>query len=237
MSTEMDPRTGLLVGESVNPAPARRPERITLPGRVATLVPLDASLHADDLAAAACGRDNAALWQYMSDGPYDDPEPFRAALEAKAGAPDAVFFAIVDNAAGHATGYASLMRIDAANRVIEVGNVLYTPLLQRTPAATEAMYLLARYVFEELGYRRYEWKCHWLNDPSRRAAMRLGFTLEGIFRQHFIVKGRNRDTAWFSMLDSEWPERKADFERWLDPENFDAAGRQRTPLRRAFQSL
>jgi RimJ/RimL family protein N-acetyltransferase len=233
----MDPRTGLPVGESVNPAPARRPERTTLAGRLTTLVPLDASAHASDLAAAAAGRDNAALWQYMSDGPYEDLESFRAAIEAKASAPDAVFFAIVDKNTGRATGYASLMRIDAANRVIEVGNVLYTPLLQRTPAGTEAMYLLARYVFEELGYRRYEWKCHWLNDPSRKAAMRLGFTFEGIFRQHFIVKGRNRDTAWFSMLDGEWPERKADFERWLHPGNFDAAGRQRTPLRRAFQSL
>ena len=146
-----------------------------------------------------------------------------------------VFFAIVDKPSGRAVGYASLMRIDVTNRVIEVGNILYTPALQRTAGATEAMYLLARYVFEELGYRRYEWKCNALNEPSRKAALRLGFTFEGIFRQHFIVKGRNRDTAWFSMLDSEWPAIKADFEHWLDPANFDAAGRQKTPLRLASQ--
>jgi RimJ/RimL family protein N-acetyltransferase len=136
----------------------------------------------------------------------------------------------VDRATGRAVGYASYLRIEPAHRVIEVGSILYTPLLQRTRGATEAMYLMARYIFEELGYRRYEWKCDSRNEPSRRAAERLGFTFEGIFRQHMIVKGGNRDTAWYSMLDSEWGERKAAFERWLDPGNFDAAGRQRTGL-------
>jgi RimJ/RimL family protein N-acetyltransferase len=122
------------------------------------------------------------------------------------------------------------MRMDPANGVAEVGNLLYSPTLQRTPAATEAMFLMARYIFEELGYRRYEWKCNALNQPSRRAAERLGFTFEGIFRQHMIVKGQNRDTAWFSMLDSEWPARKSVFEAWLAPENFDAEGRQKRSL-------
>ena len=122
------------------------------------------------------------------------------------------------------------MRIEPAHRVIEVGSILYTPRLQRTPAATEAMYLMARHVFEDLGYRRYEWKCNALNAPSRRAALRFGFTFEGIFRQHMVVKGRNRDTAWFSMLDSEWPARKASFERWLDPSNFGPDGRQKIGL-------
>jgi RimJ/RimL family protein N-acetyltransferase len=122
------------------------------------------------------------------------------------------------------------MRIEPAHRVIEVGSILFTPRLQRTVGATEAMYLMARHVFENLGYRRYEWKCNVLNAPSRRAALRLGFTFEGIFRQHMIVKGRNRDTAWFSMLDSEWPKRKAAFERWLDPSNFGSEGRQRVSL-------
>src|SRR5437667_2452917 len=122
------------------------------------------------------------------------------------------------------------MRSDPENGVIEVGNLLLAPSLQRTRGATEAMYLMARHVFEDLGYRRYEWKCNALNEPSRRAALRLGFTFEGIFRQHMIIKGRNRDTAWFSMLDSEWPARKAAFERRLDPANFDAAGRQKTSL-------
>src|SRR5262249_12793978 len=128
-------------------------------------------------------------------------------------------------------GYASLMRIDPAHRVIEVGNILYLPSLQRTVGATEAMFLLARYVFEDLGYRRCEWKCDALNEPSPRAALRLGFTFEGIFRQHMIVKGKNRDTAWYSMLDAEWPARKEAFERWLGPSNFSADGRQRTSLR------
>jgi RimJ/RimL family protein N-acetyltransferase len=122
------------------------------------------------------------------------------------------------------------MRIEPAHRVIEVGSILLTPRLQRTVGATEAMYLMARHVFEDLGYRRYEWKCNAQNEPSRRAAERLGFIFEGVFRQHMIVKGRNRDTAWFSMLDSEWPTRKAAFERWLDPSNFDAQGRQKTSL-------
>jgi RimJ/RimL family protein N-acetyltransferase len=122
------------------------------------------------------------------------------------------------------------MRIEPAHRVIEVGSILYSPALQRTRGATEAMYLLARYVFDDLGYRRYEWKCNALNAPSRAAARRLGFTYEGIFRQHMIIKGQNRDSAWFSMLDSEWPARKARFEGWLAPENFDANGRQRNAL-------
>jgi RimJ/RimL family protein N-acetyltransferase len=129
-------------------------------------------------------------------------------------------------------GYASYMRIEPAHRVIEVGSILFTSGLQRTYGATEAMYLMARHVFDDLGYRRYEWKCNALNAPSRRAAARLGFTFEGIFRQHMIVKGQNRDTAWFSMLDSEWAARKAAFERWLAPENFDETGRQRAALGR-----
>ena len=143
---------------------------------------------------------------------------------------DPLFFAMLEKSSGDAVGYAAFMRIEPAHRVIEVGSILFTPRLQRTVGATEAMYLMARYVFEDLGYRRYEWKCNALNAPSRRAALRLGFTFEGIFRQHMIVKGRNRDTAWFSMLDSEWPKRKAAFERWLDPANFDANGRQRVSL-------
>jgi RimJ/RimL family protein N-acetyltransferase len=127
-------------------------------------------------------------------------------------------------------GRAQLMRIDPPNCVIEIGGILYTRVLQRSRGATEAMYLFARYVFEDLGYRRYEWKCNTLNEASRRAALRLGFTFEGVFRQHMIVKGKSRDTAWFSMLDSEWPERKRMFERWLDDSNFDSEGRQKTRL-------
>jgi RimJ/RimL family protein N-acetyltransferase len=137
----------------------------------------------------------------------------------------------LDAASDAPSGYCSLMRIESAHRVIEVGNILYLPSLQRTVGATEAMYLLARYVFDELGYRRYEWKCDANNAPSRKAALRFGFTFEGIFRQHMIVKGKSRDTAWFSMLDAEWPQRKRAFEAWLDPENFDTRGKQKTALR------
>jgi RimJ/RimL family protein N-acetyltransferase len=141
-----------------------------------------------------------------------------------------MYFAVIDEKSGLALGHAAYMRIEPKPRVIEVGSILYTPRLQRTPGGTEAMYLMAKHVFEELGYRRYEWKCNALNAPSRSAALRLGFTFEGIFRQHMIIKGRNRDTAWFSMLDTEWPERKSAFESWLDPSNFDSGGKQKQPL-------
>ena len=141
-----------------------------------------------------------------------------------------MFFAILDSVSGRAVGYASYMRIEAVHRVIEVGSILYTPRLQRTALATEAMYLMARHVFEDLGYRRYEWKCNALNQPSRRAALRLGFVFEGIFRQHMIIKGRNRDTAWYAMTDRDWPGIKAAFEAWLDPANFDSSGRQKQKL-------
>ena len=219
------------VGPLVHDLPTHRPERVTLSGRYVTLVPLDADQHADALFRLASGAgDNARLWTYLFDGPYDDPLAFKANLAAKAKSDDPLAFAVIDNASGGAVGYQTLMRIDAANRVIEIGNILYTPAMQRTIGATEAQYLFAAYVFDTLGYRRYEWKCNDLNAPSKRAALRLGFTFEGVFRQHMIVKGRNRDTAWFSMLDSEWPQRRAAFERWLAPDNFDAAGKQRVSL-------
>jgi RimJ/RimL family protein N-acetyltransferase len=210
--------------------PAPRPARVRLEGRYAVLAPLDPAAHCESLWDAVRDPEHDHLWTYLFDGPFRDRASFDAALARKAATDDPLFFAIVDRETGRATGYASLMRIDPANRVIEVGGILFTPLLQRTRAATEAMFLMARHVFEELGYRRYEWKCHSLNEPSRRAAERFGFTFEGVFRQHMIVKGRNRDTAWYSMLDSEWPARKAAFERWLDPANFDEAGRQREKL-------
>ena len=228
--TATDPTTGLPIGELVDAASAKRPEPTTLIGRHVQLDPLDAARHTDDLFAGTCVPGTESLWLYLFDGPYTDKASLRAALEAKAASRDPLFFAILDRATGRALGYVSYMRIEPGPRVIEVGNVLYSPRLQRTPAATEAMYLMARHVFEDLGYRRYEWKCNALNVPSRGAAERLGFTFEGIFRQHMIVKGRNRDTAWFSMLDGEWPARKAAFERWLDPANFDEQGNQRVSL-------
>ncbi len=209
--------------------PARRPERRTLEGRFVTLVPL-APDHADDLFDLVGGDANGWAWDYMPDGPFLDRQSFRDHIARKAQSEDPLFYAIIDRQTGKAIGHATLMRIDAANRVIETGNIMFSPTMQRTPGATESMYLLARYVFDELGYRRYEWKCNALNAPSRSAAARLGFTFEGVFRQHMIVKGRNRDTAWFSMLDTEWPAIKQAFEAWLAPDNFDAAGRQRQSL-------
>jgi RimJ/RimL family protein N-acetyltransferase len=193
-------------------------------GRFVTLEPLSAERHGHDLWLAVEGQ--TEIWRWLFDGPYASESTLKADLLAKETGTSARFYAIVPNATGKATGYASLMRMDPAHGVIEVGNILYSTVLQRTAAATEAMYLMARYVFDQLGYRRYEWKCNALNLPSRRAAERLGFTFEGVFRQHMVVKGQNRDTAWYSMLDHEWPSRKAAFDEWLAPENFDSQGRQ-----------
>ena len=205
-----------------------QPGPVILRGRHVTLEPLDAGRHAAALWQAVRGHDE--LWTWLPDGPYAAESDLRRAIEEKQAAAGAVFLALVPAATGSAAGYASYMRMEPAQGVVEVGNILLAPHLQRTTAATEAMFLMAAHVFDRLGYRRYEWKCNDLNAPSKRAALRLGFVFEGVFRQHVIVKGRNRDTAWFSMLDSEWPERRAAFERWLAPDNFDAAGRQKIAL-------
>lgn len=218
------------VGARVGGAPSACPQRTTLDGRVIRVVPLDPLAHAGSLFAGSCGHENERLWAYLFDGPFSTRAEFDSHLQQKASSEDPLFFAILDKASGDAVGYAAYMRIEPVHRVIEVGSILFTPRLQRTMGATEAMYLMARHVFEDLRYRRYEWKCDALNAPSRSAALRLGFTFEGVFRQHMIIKGHNRDTAWFSMLDSEWPKLKAVFERWLDPANFDASGRQRMSL-------
>jgi RimJ/RimL family protein N-acetyltransferase len=226
----MIPSAAQPIGPLVDPRPAKRPERVTLPGRAVTLVPLDAEAHADSLFHKANGGERDRVWTYLFDGPYPDPQVFKASLAAKAQSEDPLFFAILDNASGEAVGYQTFLRIEPAHRVIEVGNILYTPAMQRTIGATEAQYLFAAHVFDDLGYRRYEWKCNNLNAPSKRAALRHGFSFEGVFRQQMIVKGRNRDTAWFAMVDSEWPRRREAFERWLDPGNFDTAGRQKVSL-------
>ncbi len=218
------------VNAQVDAAPAKRPQPTTLDGRVVSMVPLDPAAHAGTLFESVRGEQNESLWLYLFEGPFATRADFDSHLKQKASSQDPLFFAILDKPSGDAVGYAAYMRIEPAHRVIEVGSILYTPRLQRTVGATEAMYLMARHVFQDLGYRRYEWKCNALNAPSRSAALRLGFTFEGVFRQHMIIKGRNRDTAWFSMLDSEWPKRKAAFERWLHPSNFDANGRQRVSL-------
>lgn len=219
-------------GPIVDTRVALLPQKIRLAGRSVTLEPLDADSHCDALWDGAGGPERGELWAYLRTGPYDDRSAFAGDIQVQAASPDPFFYAIVDNGTGRAVGEFALMRIDAANRVIEVGHVLYTPALQKTPGATEAMYLLARYVFEDLGYRRFEWKCNALHQGSRNAALRFGFEFEAVFRQHMIVKGRNRDTAWFSMLDSEWSDRKRAFESWLDDANFDANGKQKRALGR-----
>ncbi len=218
------------IGPLVDAHPAKRPQRPTLAGRRVTLVRLQAGPHAQALYEGSHGEGRESVWTYLFNGPFDSLDHFTADVAVKAKADDPLYFAMLENATGRAVGYQSLMRIDPTHRVIEVGGIMYTPALQRTIGATEAQYLFARHVFDDLGYRRYEWKCNDLNAPSKSAAERLGFTFEGVFRQHMIVKGRNRDTAWFSMLDFEWPAVKRGFERWLDPANFDAAGRQKASL-------
>jgi RimJ/RimL family protein N-acetyltransferase len=207
------------------PVPPHEP----MVGRYCRVVPLDPAVHATDLYAAnALDNDNRS-YTYLFDGPFESRESYTAWLETKARDSDQLFHAIVSASSGEAVGIASYLRITPAHGTIEVGNIHFSPLLQRTPAATEAMYLMMKRAFD-LGYRRYEWKCNALNAPSRAAAQRLGFSFEGIFRQAVVVKGRNRDTAWYAAIDSEWPALESAFLQWLDPANFDDNGRQRVRL-------
>ncbi len=200
--------------------------RAVLQGRHVRLEPLSAAKHADALFPLVCGPGTDELWRWLWHGPFADRAAFEAYIDAQATQTDAVFFAVVASEDGQALGHLAMMRADLGNGVIEIGSILFSPTLQRTRMATEAVYLLACLAFDELGYRRFEWKCNALNLPSRRAALRFGFSYEGTFRQHMIVKGQNRDTAWFAMLDGDWPARRAAFEAWLAPDNFDRHGGQ-----------
>ena len=223
MSEHRDPKSGQPIGAPVDTTPAKRPEPVTIEGRYGRIEKLTAQ-HAPALWKFFAGH--GEVWTYISaDGPFNDEAEFSAFIARRAAAADPYAYAIID-LTGNAVGYFTLMEIRPEMRVIEVGHVLYSPALQRTRLGTEAQFLLARYAIETLGYRRYEWKCHSFNAPSRRAALRYGFVYEGILRQFTIAKGRNRDNVYFSMLDSEWPLRKANFERWLAPENFTADGKQ-----------
>ncbi|WP_298609987.1 GNAT family protein [uncultured Thiothrix sp.] len=195
-----------------------------LTGQYCRLEPLSLQ-HAQDLFAAFTADQEHRIWTYLPYGPFTDFTSFSAWLEKNTSSKDPVFYSIL-NAEGKALGMASYLRIDPANGVIEVGHINFSPALQKTRAATETMYLMMHYAFEDLGYRRYEWKCDALNKPSRQAAERLGFQFEGIFRQATVYKHRNRDTAWYSILDSEWPALKQKFDAWLEPSNFDTNGRQ-----------
>jgi len=211
---------------TARPRPAREP----VAGHYCRLEPLDAERHGAELYAAFSQAPDGSDWTYTYAGPFPDEASYLAYARTAQDSQDPQHYAVIDLASGRATGTLAAMRIDPANGVIEVGSVAYSRRLKRTPAATEAQYLLMRRAFDELGYRRYEWKCDSLNAPSRAAALRLGFQFEGIFRQAVVYKGRNRDTAWFSIIDSEWPAVRGGMEQWLAPDNFDAQGKQRRRL-------
>jgi RimJ/RimL family protein N-acetyltransferase len=222
-----DSATQQSVGPLVDGNSAGEPKSVVLEGRFGRVEKLDPWRHHTDLWAALATHDQ--IWTYLAYGPFADATAFERWLMARAAISDPFSYAVIDTT-GRALGIITLMSVRTDMRVIEVGNIVLSPALQRTPLATEAQYLIARYVFETLGYRRYEWKCNAENAASRRAAERFGFNFEGLFRQHMIVKGRNRDTAWYAMLDTEWPSRKLAFERWLAPGNFDADGGQKARL-------
>jgi RimJ/RimL family protein N-acetyltransferase len=219
------------VSAVLDPSPAPRPDRRTHEGRYSRVEPLDPATHADALFAASHGTpERVRIWDYLPYGPFASEEEFNAHLRAQAAGEDPLFFAIRPHASDRAEGVASLMSIEPDHRSIEIGHIWLGPNLQRTPAATEALFLLMAHALDDLEYRRMEWKCNAANAASRAAACRLGFIHEGIFFQHRIVKGMNRDTAWFSILDYEWPALRANFETWLDPANFDEDGRQQQSL-------
>ncbi|MCV0393821.1 MAG: GNAT family N-acetyltransferase [Rhizobiaceae bacterium] len=210
--------------------PRPRPQRVTLEGRYVRLEPLSALRHGDDLYRAATegNADDRFRWLFETTPP--DRASFGVWLQKAEASEDPLYFTVVDMKTGEALGRQTLMRIEPAHGVIEIGNIHWGPNMQRSRLATEAQYLFSRHVFEDLGYRRYEWKCNDRNEPSKTAALRFGFTFEGVFRQHLVVKGENRDTAWYSIIDGEWPVLRKAFEDWLDPPNFDADGRQRLRL-------
>ena len=216
---------------SIDWTPANVPPRETLTGTTVRLEPIDPEKHARPLFRASHVEGSAdTLFRYLAYGPFAGYDDFRAWLGQRAASLDPYFVCVLDGATGAPQGMAAFMRMAPEHGVIEIGHIWFSVALQRTRMATEAIYLMARHAFDDLGYRRLEWKCDALNEPSRRAAERFGFTFEGVFRQHLVVKGRNRDTAWFSILDGEWPVVRAAFEAWLAPSNFDAGGRQRQSL-------
>jgi RimJ/RimL family protein N-acetyltransferase len=212
-------------------APAGRPQRTELRGSHVLLRPLDADADAEPLYAVSHPpAGDPAIWDYLFEGPFESVEELRAQLVEAEASEDPLFFTLAGLPGEQPLGLASYLRVAAEHGSIEIGNVWFGTPLQRTTAATEAIYLLAGHAFDELGYRRLEWKCNALNAPSRRAAERFGFTFEGIFRKHYVVKGRNRDTAWYAIVDDDWPAVRAAFEAWLNPANFDEEGRQRRSL-------
>jgi len=214
----------------VNWQPCPRPTANRLTGRFVTLERFSAERHGDGLFACATMADADARFAWLPELPPADRSSFQPWLERAEASVDPLYYAVIDQASGKVAGRQTLMRIDEANGVIETGHIFWSALISRTPATTEAFYLFAKYVFEDLGYRRFEWKCNNRNEASKRAALRYGMSHEGVFRQAAVVKGENRDTAWFSMIDGEWPNLKVAFEAWLDPANFDEKGMQISTL-------
>lgn len=214
---------------TILPLPRPRPEHVTLDGSYARLEPLALERHFDTLLAAATAPGETERFRYLFDH-QPDAAALRRWFEAMSQSPDPLFHAVIDRATGRCEGRQALMRIVPAHGVIELGSIYWGPNIRRTRVATEALYLALTHAFDTLGYRRFEWKCDAHNEPSRRAALRFGFTYEGTFKQHMVVKGVNRDTAWFAVLDGEWPRLKLAFEEWLAPANFDEAGQQLTRL-------
>jgi RimJ/RimL family protein N-acetyltransferase len=210
--------------------PRPRPERKVLEGRTVRLEPLNAEKHGDGLFEASSVADVDSRFAWLFDYPPQTRAAFQPWLDKAEASEDPLFFTVIDKASGKIAGRQTLMRIDPAYGVIEIGNIYWGPLISRKPAATEAQFLFMKYIFDELGYRRYEWKCNNRNEPSKRAAERFGFKFEGIFRQHLVVKGENRDTAWYSIIDKEWPALRRAYEAWLDPANFEGDGRQKRRL-------
>jgi RimJ/RimL family protein N-acetyltransferase len=210
--------------------PRPRPQTEPMEGRFVRLEKLDPARHADGLFEASAQPDGDARFRWLPDVPPTDRDLFRAWVVQSAASQDPLFYAVIDKATGKVAGRQTFLRIDAANGVAEIGHIYWGPLVSRKPAATEALYLFARHIFDDLGYRRFEWKCNNDNLPSKRAALRFGFRHEGVFRQHMIVKGLNRDTAWFAMLDTDWAKLRPAYEAWLAPGNFDAGGAQRQTL-------
>lgn len=215
-----------IMTDLTNWTPRPLPVREPLEGHYVRLEPLDAAKHGEELYEASSVADAGDRFRFLFENPADDREAFTTWLEKVEASKDPLFFAVIDKASGKVAGRQTLMRIDPAFGVIEIGNIYWGPLISRKPAATEAQFLFMQYAFDGLGYRRYEWKCNNANEPSKRAAERFGFTFEGIFRQHMVQKGKNRDTAWYSVIDSEWPALKAAYRAWLSPGNFDADGKQ-----------
>lgn len=213
-----------------------RPERTVLEGSFVRLEPLDAALHGDGLFEAKTGDDADRRFRWLPEYPPNSRSEFQPWLDQAEASEDPLYFTVIDRTSGRIAGRQTLMRIDEANGVIETGHIYWSSLISRRPASTEAFFLFAKYVFDTLGYRRFEWKCNDRNEPSKRAAVRYGMKAEGVFRQLSVVKGENRDTAWFSMIDKEWPEAKRAFERWLAPANFDSNGDQISRLEALRQS-